>query len=770
MTRFALTCVLVFCEAGAIQPPDASAQTTPAGPVPPVKMTSFDPTVVRPSGALAQTRAALDGGDMARARSLAAAAAALTRDPVELSELRWLSVEAAEGAGDAAGARSGLEALANTPSPLQRWATLRLAKAVAEEDPARAAALTTPLLQERWAGQLRARRIAAQALAQTDAEAAVPLLRQLVIEADSDSGAASPGMPLAAILTQRGDEASLVEALSLYRRVASRAPLADVGHEAEAKAQAVLARLPAERRTELAHPPVDMLLARAQALYGALRNNEAEEAYAAVANATTDPSLRCEADFMRAKAVLRRRARSEGATLMEAVAGRCTADVQARALYAAAQAHDALGERADSIRLYTQLEQVAPQHRLADDAHLMRALALRGAGDEEGFLRSLAEMPERYPQGDMTPDALFRLGVQRLMAGDAQAALTAFEALRAYPEDTAEDALGRPEYWRGRALAALGRGPEAAEAYVGVATHYPLAYYAQLAMSRLAELDRPAFDHVAAELLRVTAEDALRFPRRPEMNTPAFARLLSLLRVGDLERAEIELEAQGFLGEGSDADALWLAAALLANGGDLARATTLSRSRLRSFRKVTPIGRGRAFWRLAYPRAFSPLIEETADHAGVPSSLVRAIAREESGFDQRAVSWAHAYGLVQVILPTARRFGEPLGLTISASTMREADTNLKVGTRFMRFLLDRYDDNPVMIPAAYNAGHNAADRWLRARPDMPLDEWVEAIPYAETRRYTRRVLQSYGVYRFLDTHEVPMLSLQLPHAHRSLGG
>jgi len=47
---------------------------------------------------------------------------------------------------------------------------------------------------------------------------------------------------------------------------------------------------------------------------------------------------------------------------------------------------------------------------------------------------------------------------------------------------------------------------------------------------------------------------------------------------------------------------------------------------------------------------------------------------------------------------------------------------------------------------------------------------VEAIPYAETRRYTRRVLQSYGVYRFLDTHEVPMLSLQLPHAHRSLGG
>ncbi|NOY92575.1 MAG: lytic transglycosylase domain-containing protein [Deltaproteobacteria bacterium] len=512
---------------------------------------------------------------------------------------------------------------------------------------------------------------------------------------------------------------------------------------------------------------MDALLARARALYGALRNTQAEQAYTAAAQATRDPAVRCQANFMRAKATLRRRARSEGAERMQEVAATCAGDLRARALYAAARAHSALGERPAAIRLYRELERVAPDHRLADDAYLRTAIALRGAGDEASFLRMLAEMPERYPHGDMTPDALFQLGVFRLGAGDAQAALAAFEALSSFPEDTAEDALGRPGYWRGRALAALGRGPEAASAYVRVATHFPLAYYAQLAMSRLAELDRAALERVEARLSSTRVESPLRFPRRPEMNTPAFARLLSLLRVGDLGRAEIELEAQGFLGEGADPDALWLAAALLAEAGDLARATTLSRRRLSSFRRVTPVGPGRAFWRLAYPRAFAPLIEQTATRARVPASLVRAIAREESGFDPGAVSWAHAYGLVQVILPTARRFGRPLGLTITPRTLRQADTNLQVGTRFMRFLLDRYDDNPGLIPAAYNAGHNAADRWLRARPELPLDEWVEAIPYAETRRYTRRVLQSYGVYRFLDAHELPLLALSLPQASGS---
>ena len=61
----------------------------------------------------------------------------------------------------------------------------------------------------------------------------------------------------------------------------------------------------------------------------------------------------------------------------------------------------------------------------------------------------------------------------------------------------------------------------------------------------------------------------------------------------------------------------------------------------------------------------------------------------------------------------------------------------------------RYEGNTSVVPAAYNAGHGAVDRWIRLRPSMPLDAWIEEIPYGETRRYTRRVLMSQGVYEWL---------------------
>ncbi|HMI93734.1 MAG TPA: lytic murein transglycosylase, partial [Polyangiales bacterium] len=79
-------------------------------------------------------------------------------------------------------------------------------------------------------------------------------------------------------------------------------------------------------------------------------------------------------------------------------------------------------------------------------------------------------------------------------------------------------------------------------------------------------------------------------------------------------------------------------------------------------------------------------------------------------------------------------------------------------------LWQRYAVNPAIVPSAYNAGYVATDRWLRERGQEPLDEWIEHIPYRETKRYTRRVLQSYGIYAWLDTGKLPPLSVQLPAA------
>src|SRR6185436_16894945 len=148
----------------------------------------------------------------------------------------------------------------------------------------------------------------------------------------------------------------------------------------------------------------------------------------------------------------------------------------------------------------------------------------------------------------------------------------------------------------------------------------------------------------------------------------------------------------------------------------------------------------------------------------VPADFVRAVAREESGFNPESVSTALAYGLIQVIRPTAKPHARALGLPSDPDSLKRPDVNLRIGSHFIRELWTRYAQNPAIVPAAYNAGYFATDRWLQSSGNLALDEWIERIPYRETRRYTRRVLQSYGIYAWLDSGRLPPLPARLPAA------
>jgi soluble lytic murein transglycosylase len=179
---------------------------------------------------------------------------------------------------------------------------------------------------------------------------------------------------------------------------------------------------------------------------------------------------------------------------------------------------------------------------------------------------------------------------------------------------------------------------------------------------------------------------------------------------------------------------------------------------------TAPRGRAFSMWRIGFPRAFSPVIDDAAAEHGVPATFVRAVAREESAFDPNAVSGAGAHGLIQLMEATAREHAKSLKLPSTPAALHRPEVNVRIGAHFMQYLWKRYADNPAVVPAAYNAGHGAADRWLRERSTLALDEWIETIPYDETRRYTRRVLQSYGVYAMLDERKLPPLRASLPVA------
>jgi soluble lytic murein transglycosylase len=475
---------------------------------------------------------------------------------------------------------------------------------------------------------------------------------------------------------------------------------------------------------------------------------------------------------MQGKTLLRRRQRDDASELLERVGASCDdLDVRIPALFLAAEAHGRRGRHEKALSLYDAVASAAPTHRLADDAVYSSAFSARAMGDEAEMRVRFTRAATEFPEGDMRGEARFRLAwdarERAERAGEErqarlEEALGILEAsLDRGPLEEAVDLRGRAAYWRARTLAELGRVDDAVRGYAELARRFPLSYYAQQSLRRLSAL-APAQATRLREELSTSTEHPLSFPLRDELMAPAFARAVELLRVNEPERAMRELTSLGLLGETADEEEMWLAASVLDGAGAHPEASLLARRHLRGFLDDAPVGEARHRWRIAYPRAFAPLIEDAAEAEGVPATFVRAIAREESAFDPRAVSVANAYGLIQLIRPTARRFGDELGLPSTPQALKTPEINVRIGTRFIGFLFRRYADNPAVVPSAYNAGEGASDRWLRERGDRSLDVWIEDIPYDETRRYTRRVLQTWGTYAWLDEGQLPALVETLP--------
>lgn len=154
-------------------------------------------------------------------------------------------------------------------------------------------------------------------------------------------------------------------------------------------------------------------------------------------------------------------------------------------------------------------------------------------------------------------------------------------------------------------------------------------------------------------------------------------------------------------------------------------------------------------WHRAYPAHLLDAIRRRAERR-VDPFLVAALIREESVYDPRAVSPVGAIGLMQLMPDTGRRVAAAVGLTgFSVEQLYAPEVNLTVGVRYLADLLDRFEGNEAYAVAAYNAGPEAVTRWLENGPPRSIEEFIEEIPFPETRGYVKRVLRSAWVYRAL---------------------
>ena len=164
---------------------------------------------------------------------------------------------------------------------------------------------------------------------------------------------------------------------------------------------------------------------------------------------------------------------------------------------------------------------------------------------------------------------------------------------------------------------------------------------------------------------------------------------------------------------------------------------------------------------LRFPTPKSSLFTHHANKNNLDYPWVIAIARQESAFHPRARSHAGAMGLMQLMPATAKQAAQQAGIVLKKNTeLYDPEINIALGTTHLSWLSKRFDNSRVLATAAYNAGSTAVNRWLKQRGHLPLDIWIETIPYDETRKYVQNVMAFRIIYSQIDNQPVRMFSLE----------
>jgi soluble lytic murein transglycosylase len=161
-----------------------------------------------------------------------------------------------------------------------------------------------------------------------------------------------------------------------------------------------------------------------------------------------------------------------------------------------------------------------------------------------------------------------------------------------------------------------------------------------------------------------------------------------------------------------------------------------------------------------FPTPFRRELLARAKEIGLDPAYVYGVIRQESRFVMDARSHVGASGLMQLMPATARWTAKKIGLDYAPHLIADRDTNLKLGTSYLKLVLDNFDGSQALAAAAYNAGPARSRRW-REGPSLEPAAWAENIPFNETRDYVKKVLHNASLYAALLGGEAPTLKARL---------
>lgn len=403
-------------------------------------------------------------------------------------------------------------------------------------------------------------------------------------------------------------------------------------------------------------------------------------------------------------------------------------------------------DNAEQQQLVSELERRFPKSEWLSEALYSSGNMYLLLRDYPHAVEYYSELAKRFPQSRYAPAVHWRAGWLQYRQGQfADAAAMFDEQIRLYPNSTDNAAA---LYWRARLYEFNDHdAAKAAANYRTVIGRYQHYFYAMMARARLKAMGQPELVSQTRALGNV---DTVPIPKLVDTfpaDSPHLAKARLVANAGLNEYIGQEIAAD----PDSDSWSALAEAQIYASFGDTFRAMRFLKRAL-PYSASAPIDSiPLAYWRILFPEPWWSTIKEESAKNGLDPYLVASLIRQESEFNPSVISYANAYGLMQLLPSVGRSLARQEGISgFQTHQLLNPEVNIRLGTRYLKQMLDHFDGVQEYALAAYNAGDSRVTDWQSAGPYRGLDEFVESIPFSQTRNYVQAILRNEEIYRAID--------------------
>jgi soluble lytic murein transglycosylase len=432
-----------------------------------------------------------------------------------------------------------------------------------------------------------------------------------------------------------------------------------------------------------------------------------------------------------------------------------TPEINAQRLYTLGEIARGSSDEGSFLRYLGELRQTAPTSLWLQQALLSAGNFYLLKPDYDKAIDAYRELQQRFPNAGRASYAHWKVAWLSLRQGRSAEAKAGFEQQIALYPASAE--IPAALYWRAR-LAEEDKDSGMARAYYQrLSERFRNFYYGELARRRLRETtsdDDPARDLPHYALLdRVPAINSVTniTTSEPPTDNLRYQKAQVLENGGLLDFAVLELQAAASEEQGSD-QGNWVAAEtakLYEDAGRYDGAIQVFKRTVPNYFAVDLPTLPRPYWEALFPKPYWIDLKKFSSQNALDPYLVASLIRQESEFNPGAVSRANALGLMQLLPKVGSAVAKQEKLrNFSSAQLFTPEVNLQLGTRYFREMVDKFGAFEYAL-AAYNAGTNRVDDWLGQGKYRDPQEFVESIPFTETREYVQAILRNANVYRQL---------------------